>query len=70
MTRPKKICNCFLCRYSKKIRALVRRQTTGRDKKMVMDLYNLFIHAEDDRDYWKFKAKGFWPTGENHGQKC
>ena len=65
----RKTCNCSVCRYSKKIRALARRQTTLRDKKMVAELYNLFIHAEDDRDYWKLKAKGLWPPGEKHDQK-
>lgn len=51
----RKMCECPVCAYGKQVRNLMYRIPDAADKAMIEELYENFICAEDDRDYWKMK---------------
>jgi len=55
MTEDRKKCGCPTCLYGAKIRDLIHRTPSEDDKKLIEELYENLICAEDDRDYWKIR---------------
>lgn len=53
-----KKCRCRICVYSDVIEGLVKRQATKKDRKLVEELYDRLIHAEDDADYFRIRCHG------------
>ena len=54
----KKSCECRVCQYGKKIRDLIHRTPDAADKKLIEELYDNLIHAEDDRDFYLTVSQG------------
>lgn len=61
----KKRCECRVCFYGRVVSRLAARQSNARDRKLVNDLYDRMMHAEDDRDYWSI----LWHGGFQEVQK-
>lgn len=68
-----KRCDCKVCLYGRVVKGLLDRQTSSRDRKLVNDLYDRLIHAEDDRDYWRIHYHGGFEAVEKslfHKKHC
>lgn len=47
-----KICECRICTHGRLVRDLIHRTGDEADRKLIEELYSLYFHAEDDRDYY------------------
>lgn len=54
----KKKCECRVCQYGKVVRDLIHRTKDDADKKLIEELYDNLIHAEDDRDFYLTCSEG------------
>jgi len=56
--KAKTKCQCAVCEYGKVVRDLIHRTPGEQDKKLIEDLYDRLIHAEDDRDFHSICGEG------------
>lgn len=54
----RKKCQCRVCVYGRKVRDLIHRTPDEGDKKLIEELYDNLIHAEDDRDFHSVRNEG------------
>lgn len=57
------MCECTVCQYSRKVQANLEGLPPEK-KAFFEDMYDILIHTEMDRDYYREIIRGRWPGSD------
>ncbi len=62
-------CECDVCHFSRLVNAHIQKLEDEDAQNFFMNMYDMLIHAEFDRDYYKAVIDGTWPEADTLIQK-
>ena len=57
-------CQCDVCYYSRQVNAQVQKLEDPDAREFFLNMYDMLIHAEFDKDYYKAIVKNEWPQAD------
>ena len=57
-------CNCEVCQYSRKVQENLEGLPEDK-RKFFEDMYEILVHVEMDRDWYKCIIEGVWPNADD-----
>ena len=62
-------CECQVCYFSRLVNAQIQKLEDPDAQNFFLNMYDMLIHAEMDRDYYKSIVDGQWPNADELIQK-
>jgi hypothetical protein len=62
-------CQCDVCNYSRMVNEYIQKLEDPDDREFFLNMYDMLIHSEMDRDYYKAIVDGQWPNADELIQK-
>lgn len=57
-------CQCQVCHFSRLVNVEIQKLEDSGAKNFFLNLYDMLIHTEMDRDYYKAIIDGKWPNAD------
>ena len=57
-------CECEVCYFSRLVNEQIQKLEDPEAQNFFLNLYDMVVHAEMDRDYYKAIVEGVWPNAD------
>lgn len=57
-------CQCDVCYYSRQVNERIQKLEDEDTREFFLNMYDMLIHAEFDRDYYRAVVKNEWPDAD------
>lgn len=57
-------CQCDVCYYSRQVNEQIQKLEDPDAREFFLNMYDMLIHAEFDKDYYKAIVKNEWPQAD------